>query len=129
MRECLSAQLRRGRKLNAGITEIDIVRQAEFYIECAKGVKRCRAFGDLVGTSIFYRIRNAGRGVARALDIAEFSAFAYDTHSGRPIALGARMAGTAKIRSHTLFMVFSWGQQEVRPGDASVASDQWWKVW
>ena len=61
--------------------------------------------------------------------VAEFSAIAYDTHSGRPIALGARMAGTAKIRSHTLFMVFSWGQQEVRPGDASVASDQWWKVW
>ena len=61
--------------------------------------------------------------------VAEFSAFAYDTASGRPIALGARMAGTAKIRSHTLFMVFSWGQQEVRPGDAAVASDNWWKVW
>lgn len=61
--------------------------------------------------------------------VAEFSAFAYDTRTGRPIALGARMAGTAKIRSHTLFMVFSWGQQEVRPGDPALASDQWWKVW
>ena len=61
--------------------------------------------------------------------VAEFSAFAYDTATGRPIALGARMAGTAKIRSHTLFMVLSWGQQEVRPGDAALASDQWWKVW
>lgn len=61
--------------------------------------------------------------------VAEFSAFAYDTDTGRPIALGARMSGTAKIRSHTLFMVFSWGQQEVRPGDADLTSDQWWKVW
>lgn len=61
--------------------------------------------------------------------VAEFSAFAYDAESGQPIALGGRVAGTAKIRSHTLFMIFSWGQQEVRPGDATTGSDQWWKVW
>ena len=61
--------------------------------------------------------------------VAEFSAFAYDTRTGQPIALGARVAGTAKIRSHTLLMVLPWGQQEVRPGDPAVESDDWWKVW
>lgn len=61
--------------------------------------------------------------------VAEFSAFAYDTRTGAPIALGARVAGTAKIRSHTLLMVLPFGQQEVRPGDPAVESDAWWKVW
>lgn len=61
--------------------------------------------------------------------VAEFSAFAYEAATGRPIALGARFSGTAKIRSHTMFMVFSWGDLEVRPDDASVQSDQWWKLW
>lgn len=61
--------------------------------------------------------------------VAEFSAFAYEAETGRPIALGARFSGTAKIRSHTMFMVFSWGDLEVRPADASVQSDQWWKLW
>lgn len=61
--------------------------------------------------------------------VAEFSAFAYEAKTGRPVALGARVSGTAKIRSHTMFMVFSWGAQEVRPGDASVKADQWWKIW
>lgn len=61
--------------------------------------------------------------------VAEFSAFAYDTKTGKPIALGARVAGTAKIRSHTLMMVLPLGQQEVRPGDPAVESDDWWKVW
>ncbi|MFC3077484.1 DUF6655 family protein [Phenylobacterium terrae] len=61
--------------------------------------------------------------------VAEFSAFAYEAATGRPIALGARFSGTAKIRSHTMFMVFSWGDLEVRPDDASVEADQWWKLW
>jgi hypothetical protein len=61
--------------------------------------------------------------------VAEFSAFAYDAATGRPVALGARVAGTAKIRSHTMFMVFSWGAQEVRPEGASPQTDQWWKIW
>lgn len=61
--------------------------------------------------------------------VAEFSAFAYEAATGRPIALGARFSGTAKIRSHTMFMVFSWGDLEVRPDDASVKADQWWKLW
>lgn len=61
--------------------------------------------------------------------VAEFSAFAYEADTGRPIALGARFSGTAKIRSHTMFMVFSWGALEVRPDDASVQADEWWKLW
>ncbi|MFN3514771.1 MAG: DUF6655 family protein [Phenylobacterium sp.] len=61
--------------------------------------------------------------------VAEFSAFAYEAATGRPIALGGRMSGTAKIRSHTMLMIFSWGKQEVRPGDADVSADEWWKVW
>lgn len=61
--------------------------------------------------------------------VAEFSAFAYEAKTGRPIPLGARFSGTAKIRSHTMFMVFSWGALEVRPGEASVQADQWWKLW
>lgn len=61
--------------------------------------------------------------------VAEFSAFAYDTRTGAPLALGARVAGAAKIRSHTLMMVLPLGQQEVRPGDPAVESDDWWKVW
>ncbi|MDX9999634.1 MAG: hypothetical protein RBS50_16905 [Phenylobacterium sp.] len=61
--------------------------------------------------------------------VAEFSAFAYEAATGKPIALGARFSGTAKIRSHTMFMVFSWGALEVRPGNASVQADEWWKLW
>lgn len=61
--------------------------------------------------------------------VAEFSAFAYDAETGRPIALGGRVAGTAKIRSHTLFMIFSWGRQEVRPGDDGAGEHKWWNVW
>lgn len=61
--------------------------------------------------------------------VAEFSAFAYDAVSGEPIALGARVAGVSRIRSHTMFMVFSWGAQEVRPDDATNAPRRGWRVW
>lgn len=61
--------------------------------------------------------------------VAEFSAFAYETKSGKPVFLATRVAGETRIRNHTLFMIFSWGAQEVRPGDQSVDPLPWWKIW
>jgi hypothetical protein len=62
--------------------------------------------------------------------VAEFSAFAYEARSGRPIAVETRVAGTTTMRSHKLLMVLPWGQQEVRPGDRALeSSGPWWKLW
>ena len=62
--------------------------------------------------------------------VAEFSAFAYNAKTGAPIAVVGRMAGKTQIRSHKLFMVMSWGQQEVRPGDPHLnTGGAWWKPW
>lgn len=61
--------------------------------------------------------------------VAEFSAFAYDARTGRPIAVEVRAAGTTTMRSHKLLMILPWGEQEVRPGDASLDSEPWWKLW
>jgi hypothetical protein len=60
--------------------------------------------------------------------VAEFSSFAYDARTGAPIALGGRMSGVTHIRSHTLFMIFSWGDQQVRPGHPTLDPLPWWKV-
>lgn len=60
--------------------------------------------------------------------VAEFSAFAYDAHTGAPIALGGRISGTTHIRSHTLFMIFSWGDQQVQPGHPQLEPTPWWKL-
>ncbi len=60
--------------------------------------------------------------------VAEFSAFAYDARSGTPIALGGRISGTTHIRSHTLFMIFSWGDQQVQPGHPQLEPTPWWKL-
>ena len=60
--------------------------------------------------------------------VAEFSAFAYDAKSGAPIALAGRFAGVTRIRSHTLFMIFSWGQRQVSPGDPHLDPEPWWNV-
>lgn len=60
--------------------------------------------------------------------VAEFSAFAYDAKTGAPIAVGGRFAGGTRIRSHTLFMIFSWGQRQVRPGDPHLDPEPWWNV-
>lgn len=61
--------------------------------------------------------------------VAEFSAFAYDAATGEPIALGARVSGVSRIRSHTMFMVFSWGAQEVRPTDGDSRPRRGWHIW
>ena len=61
--------------------------------------------------------------------VAEFSAFAYDARTGRPISVAGRVAGTTRIRSHTLLMILPWGQQEIRPGDPELRTAPWWKPW
>ena len=60
--------------------------------------------------------------------VAEFSAFAYDTKTGAPVAVGGQFAGGTRIRSHTLFMIFSWGQRQVSPGDPHLDPEPWWNV-
>lgn len=54
--------------------------------------------------------------------VAEYNLFAYEAATGRPIALGGRMGGAARIRSHTLFMIFSWGERELQPQESRAAS-------
>ena len=61
--------------------------------------------------------------------VAEISAFAYDAKTGAPVAIPDHAAGTTEVRSHKLLMVFSWGKQEVRPGDEALQGGPWWKVW
>ena len=61
--------------------------------------------------------------------VAEFSAFAYEAKTGKPIAVEVRAAGTTTMRSHKLMMILPWGQQEVRPGDRTLDSEPWWKLW
>lgn len=61
--------------------------------------------------------------------VAEFSAFAYERRTGKPIAVEVRVAGTTTMRSHKLLMIMPWGQQEVRPGDRTLDSEPWWKLW
>lgn len=60
--------------------------------------------------------------------VAEFTAFAYDARTGEPVALGGRMAGRTHIRSHTFMMIFSWGKQQISPGDPDLDTHPWWKL-
>lgn len=61
--------------------------------------------------------------------IAEFLLFAYDARTGRPLDIQDRVAGATMIRAHKAMLVFSWGKQEVRPGDPALSAEPWWKVW
>ncbi|WP_374570570.1 DUF6655 family protein [Phenylobacterium sp.] len=61
--------------------------------------------------------------------IAEFLLFAYDAKTGAPLHMADRVEGATMIRAHKAFIVFSWGKQEVRPGDPALESAPWWKVW
>lgn len=49
--------------------------------------------------------------------VAEFSGFLYDARSGEPRGAVSPMIGQYTIRSHRLFMVLTWGQQNVTPGE------------
>ncbi|MFN3522928.1 MAG: DUF6655 family protein [Phenylobacterium sp.] len=61
--------------------------------------------------------------------VAEFLLFAYDAKSGKPLHVQDRVVGATMIRAHKALLVFSWGKQEVRPGDPALGSEPWWKVW
>lgn len=49
--------------------------------------------------------------------VAEFSGFLYDARTGAPRGAVTPMIGQYTIRSHRLFMVLTWGQQNVVPGE------------
>lgn len=61
--------------------------------------------------------------------VAEILAFAYDAKTGAPLAVDDHVSGFTRIRAHKALMVFSWGKREVRPGDAGLGDEAWWKVW
>jgi hypothetical protein len=61
--------------------------------------------------------------------VAEFLLFAYDARTGRPLEVQDRVAATTMIRAHKALLVFSWGKQDVRPGDPTLGAGPWWKVW
>lgn len=56
--------------------------------------------------------------------VAEFSGFLYDPATGAPLGAIVPMTGQFRIRSHTLLMIVSWGQQSVQPGEREVG-DSW----
>jgi hypothetical protein len=56
--------------------------------------------------------------------VAEFSGFVYDARTGAPLGVVAPMTGQFRIRSHKLFMIFTWGQQRLDPGERD-PGDSW----
>jgi hypothetical protein len=56
--------------------------------------------------------------------VAEFSGFLYDAKTGAPLGVIDPMTGQFRIRSHKLFMIFSWGQQRLDPGERD-PGDSW----
>jgi len=61
--------------------------------------------------------------------VVEFNAFAYETQSGRPVALATRVSGVTKVQSHKLFMILTWGRQELRPESPMTGNIPWWRNW
>lgn len=51
------------------------------------------------------------------MGVAEFSGFVYDARSGAPLGAVSPMIGRYRIRSHSLLMIVSWGQQQAQPGE------------
>ncbi|MBU1324351.1 MAG: hypothetical protein KJ676_03840 [Alphaproteobacteria bacterium] len=56
--------------------------------------------------------------------VAEFSGFLYDARTGVPLGVVDPLTGQFRIRSHKLFMIFSWGQQRLDPGERD-PGDSW----
>jgi len=48
--------------------------------------------------------------------VAEFSGFLYEAKTGAPLGAVLPMIGQYRIRSHKLFMIVTWGQQQAQPG-------------
>lgn len=49
--------------------------------------------------------------------VAEFSGFVMDARTGAPLGAVSPMIGRYRIRSHSLLMIVSWGQQSAQPGE------------
>ena len=54
--------------------------------------------------------------------VAEFSGFLYEAKTGAPLGAVLPMIGQYRIRSHKLFMVVTWGQQQAQPGQRDPGS-------
>jgi len=58
------------------------------------------------------------------IGVAEFSGFLYDGKTGAPLGAVTPMIGQYRIRSHKLFMIIAWGQQQAQPGERD-PGDSW----
>jgi len=56
--------------------------------------------------------------------VAEFSGFLYNPRTGAPLGAVTPMKGQFRIRSHKIFMIVTWGQQMLSPGDRD-PGDSW----
>lgn len=56
--------------------------------------------------------------------VAEFSGFLYEPKTGAPLGAVLPMTGQFRIRSHKLFMILTFGQQSVDPGERD-PGDSW----
>lgn len=54
--------------------------------------------------------------------VAEFSGFLYEAKTGAPLGAVLPMIGQYRIRSHKLFMIVTWGQQQAQPGQRDPGS-------
>ncbi|WP_420477868.1 DUF6655 family protein [Brevundimonas sp. FT23028] len=58
------------------------------------------------------------------IGVAEFSGFLYEPRTGAPLGGVLPMTGQFRIRSHKLFMILTFGQQSVDPGERD-PGDSW----
>ncbi|QDH72178.1 DUF6655 family protein [Brevundimonas sp. M20] len=58
------------------------------------------------------------------IGVAEFSGFLYEPKTGAPLGGVLPMTGQFRIRSHKLFMILTFGQQSVDPGERD-PGDSW----
>lgn len=57
--------------------------------------------------------------------VAEFSGFLYDARTGAPLGAVTPLVGEYRIRSHTVLMMVTWGQQIAQPGDRTPGDNSW----
>lgn len=58
------------------------------------------------------------------IGVVEFSAFLYDARTGAPLGALSPMIGEYRIRSHSVLMMVTWGQQWADPGEID-PGDSW----
>jgi len=59
--------------------------------------------------------------------VVEFRAFAHETLSGQPVTIATRVSGVSRVQSHKLFMIMTWGRQELRPDIPRRGNIPWWR--